>query len=46
MSHYSDEVVFISPTVLTRDDQPSGVIRGQKALRRDFSEGLKSSART
>jgi len=40
MSHYSDEVVFVSPTVLTRDDQPSGVIRGQKALREHFREGL------
>lgn len=41
MSHYSDEVVFISPTVLTRDDQPSGVIRGRKALREHFGDGLK-----
>ena len=41
MSHYSDEVVFVSPTVLTRDEQLSGVIRGKQALREHFSEGLK-----
>jgi len=36
MSHYSDEVVFVSPTVVTRDDQLSGVIRGKKALREHY----------
>lgn len=28
-SHYTDDVVFASPTVVTRCGEPSGVLRGK-----------------
>ena len=42
MSHYADNVVFMSPTVVLRDDEPSGVIHGKSALKEHFREGLES----
>jgi ketosteroid isomerase-like protein len=42
MSHYADNVVFMSPTVVMRDGEPSGVIHGKAALTEHFREGLES----
>jgi ketosteroid isomerase-like protein len=45
MAHYGDDVVFMSPTVILRDDEPSGIIRGKAALTElteHFREGLES----
>ena len=42
MFHYADDVVFLSPTVILRDGEPSGTIRGKTALTKHFSEALES----
>ena len=42
MKHYADDVVFMSPTVILRDGEPSGIIRGKAALTEHFREGLES----
>jgi ketosteroid isomerase-like protein len=40
LSHYAEDVVFSSPTVVTRYGEPSGVLRGKSALREHFRRGL------
>jgi len=40
MSHYADDVTFMSPTVIRRDGIPSGIIEGKVALTEHFREGL------
>src|SRR6266849_8725989 len=42
LSHYSDDIVFVSPTVVMRDGELSGVIRGKTSLREHFRQGLES----
>lgn len=42
LSHYAEDVVFASPTVVTRYGEPSGVLRGKKALREHFRRGLET----
>jgi len=42
LSHYADEVVFLSPVVVTRYGEPSGVLRGKPALRDYFRGGLEA----
>src|ERR1700685_3299117 len=43
LSHYAENVVFSSPTVVTRYGEPSGVLRGKTALRKHFRRGLEAS---
>jgi hypothetical protein len=43
LSHNTDDVVFASPTVVTRYGEPSGVLRGKVALRAHFRRGLDTS---
>lgn len=40
MSHYSPDVVLISPTAARILQHPSGTVRGEAALRRYFELGL------
>ncbi|MGF1488678.1 MAG: nuclear transport factor 2 family protein [Prochloraceae cyanobacterium] len=40
ISHYAEEIVFISPMVVKLLDSPSGSIEGKSALRNYFDRGL------
>lgn len=40
LSHYAEDVVFSSPTVVTRYGEPCGVLRGKSAMREHFCRGL------
>jgi ketosteroid isomerase-like protein len=42
VSHYADDVIFASPTVVTRYGEPTGVLRGKSALREHFRRGLET----
>lgn len=40
LSHYSDDVVLTSPIAVERLKDPSGTVRGKKALQEYFAMGL------
>ena len=40
MSHYAEEIVFISPMVVKLLDNPTGLLEGKSALRNYFDRGL------
>ncbi len=40
MSHYEDDVVLVSPIAVKILDEPTGTVRGKKALRDYFQKGL------
>jgi ketosteroid isomerase-like protein len=40
MSHYAEDVVLVSPIAATILSDPSGTVRGKKALRDYFQKGL------
>lgn len=42
LSHYAEDVVFFSPSVVTRYGEPTGVLRGKPALRKHFRRGLET----
>ena len=42
LSHYAEDVVFFSPSVVTRYGEPTGVLRGKHALREHFRHGLET----
>jgi ketosteroid isomerase-like protein len=42
LSHYADDVVFFSPSVVTRYGEPTGMLRGKQALREHFRRGLET----
>jgi ketosteroid isomerase-like protein len=42
LSHYAEDVVFLSPSVVTRYGEPTGVLRGKHALREHFRRGLET----
>ncbi|WP_077441438.1 nuclear transport factor 2 family protein [Rhodanobacter sp. C01] len=42
LSHYAEDVVFFSPSVVTRYGEPTGVLRGKHALREHFRQGLET----
>lgn len=42
LSHYAEDVVFHSPSVVTRYGEPTGVLRGKHALREHFRRGLET----
>lgn len=42
MSHYSPEVVLVSPVAAKILNDPSGVVGGKEALRRYFQRGLEA----
>jgi ketosteroid isomerase-like protein len=40
LSHYADDVEFVSPFVVAINDEPSGTLRGKDELRSYFERGL------
>lgn len=42
LSHYAEDVVFSSPSVVTRYGEPTGVLHGKHALREHFRRGLET----
>ncbi len=40
LSHYVDDVEFVSPFIAVLDDNPTGVLHGKTALRDYFARGL------
>jgi hypothetical protein len=40
MSHYSEEVLFYSPTVIRRWNQPKGILVGKSAVERHFRKAM------
>jgi len=42
LSHYTDDVLFSSPSVVTRYGEPTGMLRGKHALREHFRRGLET----
>jgi ketosteroid isomerase-like protein len=42
LSHYAEDVVFFSPSVVTRYGEPTGVLRGKHALREHFRRGFET----
>jgi hypothetical protein len=40
MSHYADDVVFYSNTVITRWNEPSGRLSGKEAVEKHFCKGM------
>ena len=42
LSHYADDVVFFSPSVVTRYGEPTGMLRGKHVLREHFRRGLEA----
>ncbi|GAB2564363.1 nuclear transport factor 2 family protein [Dyella jejuensis] len=42
LSHYAEDVVFFSPSVVTRYGEPTGMLRGKHALREHFRRGLET----
>jgi len=42
LSHYSEEIELTSPLVVKRLNNPSGTVRGKKALRAYFETGLRT----
>ncbi|MER7107662.1 nuclear transport factor 2 family protein [Streptomyces sp. NPDC000229] len=41
LAHYHDDVTFSSPMVSRFHGDPSGTVRGKKALREHWTEGLR-----
>jgi len=42
LSHYAQDVLFFSPSVVTRYGEPTGMLRGKHALREHFRRGLET----
>jgi ketosteroid isomerase-like protein len=42
VSHYSEDVEFSSPTVITRYGELSGILRGKAKIREHFKQGLET----
>jgi ketosteroid isomerase-like protein len=42
LSHYAEDVVFFSPSVVTRYGEPTGALHGKHALREHFRRGLET----
>ncbi len=40
LSHYDDDIVFVSPFVVALNDDPTGTLHGKDALRAYFSRAL------
>src|ERR1700676_724489 len=40
MSHYAEDIVLISPTAARLLEDPSGIVKGDTALRKYFKRGL------
>jgi ketosteroid isomerase-like protein len=40
LSHYSDEIEFVSPFVVALNDDPTGTLRGKDSLRAYFARAL------
>lgn len=40
LSHYSEDIIFVSPFVIKLLNDPTGTIKGKTALRSYFAQGL------
>ena len=40
LSHYADDVEFVSPFIVALNDDPSGTVRGKEALRAYFARAF------